>query len=219
MRVGNKDQLNATDEAKIAVEKIKTVAYLRYGCSDGTSTSELIKRDTELYRTICEKKGMELVDVYFDHASGRQKERLGLQKLMDDCKTGKFQRVIVKSISKLSRNTIEQVKLLRQMKENRVSLWSELEGGLLDISFIEFLETLPKDNINEKPFVYDKQRKGDLDDMLVYLDKINHRIGDDDENDDTEVEIRVGEKSIKIGLNEEVFGIIYDLILSMRGEL
>lgn len=202
------------------MEKIKTVAYLRYGCSDGESTSELVRRDTGFYRAFCEEKGMELVDVYFDHASGNCKERLGLKKLMDDSQTGKFERVITKQITKLSRDTEEQINIIRQLNENGISLWSEMEGGLIGADFIKILLTMPKETFNSNSFIDSPHKEDELDEMLAHLDRLNHRLDEEDESAyDTEVEIRVGEKSVRFNLDEEVFGVLYDMILSMRGEL
>lgn len=208
------------------MEKIKTVAYLRYGCSDGESTSELVRRDTGFYRALCEEKGMELVDVYFDHASGNCKERLGFKKLMDDSQTGKFERIIVKHIGKLARDSMEVINILRQLKENEISLWCEMEGGLIDSEkatiFAQIAETESKNKTRQsfKSVWRNEKEENELDEMLAYLDKLNHRMDDGDENVyDTEVEIRVGEKSVKLTLDDEVFGVLYDIILSMRGEL
>lgn len=201
------------------MDKIKTVAYLRYGCADGESTKELVRRDTGFYTEICAEKGMELVDVYYDHASAHVKDRLGLKKLLDDSSTGKFQRVIVKSISKLSRDTMEALNLVRQLKENGVSVWLEMEGGLLEGEMLKMFTVYAGQN-KEPQSIQLSDREDETDEMLAYLDKLNHDIKIGDEKVyDTEVEIRVGEKSVKLPLDEEVFGVIYDIILSMRGEI
>ena len=208
------------------MKKIKTVAYLRYGCSDRESTSELVRRDTGFYRVFCEEKDMELVDVYFDHASGNCKERLGFKKLMDDSQTGKFERVIVKHIGKLARNSMEVVNVLRQLKENGISLWCEMEGGLIDAEkaaiFAKIAENESKNKTRcmFKSVWQNEEEENELDEMLAYMDNLNHQMDDGDESVyDTEVEIRVGEKSVKLNLDDEVFGVLYDMILSMRGEL
>lgn len=208
------------------MEKIKTVAYLRYGCSDAESTSELVRRDTGFYRAFCEEKGMELVDVYFDHASGNCQERLGFKKLMDDTQTGKFERIIVKHIGKLARDSMEVINILRQLKERGISLWCEMEGGLIDAEkvaiFARIAETESK-NKTRHPFVslwQNEKEENELDEMLVYLDKLNHRMHEEEEGVyDTEVEIRIGEKTVKTNLNEEIYGILYDIFLSMREEI
>lgn len=206
--------------------KIKTVAYLRYGCSDGESTSELVRRDTGFYRAFCEEKGMELVDVYFDHASGNCQERLGFKKLMDDTQTGKFERVIVKHMGKLARDSMEVINILRQLKENEISLWCEMEGGLIDSEkaaiFAKIAEEESKNKTRRsfKSVWRNEKEENELDEMLAYMDKLNHRMDEtEDAVYDTEVEIRVGEKSVKFNLDEELFGVLYDMIMSMRGEL
>lgn len=205
------------------MEKVKTVAYLRYGNSSTENIVELIERDKKIYAGICENNDMELVDVYFDQACGREKDRAGFLQMMDDSTTGKFQRVIVKNLSKLSRDTMEAVNIIRQLKENGASVWLEQEGGLLDKEMMKAIIAMAEQSLKmfkDVPKFLPRVEKdeSELDEMLAYLDKLNHKAYEGDEGVyDTEVEIRVGEKSVKTTLDDEVFGVIYDIILSMRG--
>ena len=205
------------------MEKVKTVAYLRYGNSSTENIVELIERDKKIYAGICENNDMELVDVYFDQACGREKDRAGFLQMMDDSTTGKFQRVIVKNLSKLSRDTMEAVNIIRQLKENGASVWLEQEGGLIDKEMMKAIIAMAEQSLKmfkdvPKFLPCVGKDEGELDEMLAYLDKLNHKAYEGDEGVyDTEVEIRVGEKSVKTTLDDEVFGVIYDIILSMRG--
>lgn len=121
---------------------------------------------------------------------------------------------------------MEIINILRQLKENGISLWCEMEGGLVDSEkaaiFVKIAEEESKNKTRRlsKLIWQNEKEENELDEMLSYLDKLNHKMDDGDENVyDTEVEIRVGEKSVKLALDDEVFGVLYDMILSMRGEL
>ena len=56
------------------------------------------------------------------------KKRDELNRLIADCKKGKVDRIIVKSVSRLARNTEELLVLLRMCKEIGVSVYFEEQG-------------------------------------------------------------------------------------------
>lgn len=72
---------------------------------------------------------MTLVGIYGDqgfsglHASQRKE----FQRLMKDCMNGKVDMILVKSISRFSRNSVECTEYLRQLKEKGVSVFFEKE--------------------------------------------------------------------------------------------
>lgn len=76
------------------------------------------------------KENMELVGIYGDQGfSGLHAEkRPEFQRLIADCTAGKVDLVMVKSISRFSRNTIDCQKYLRLLKEHGVTVFFEKEG-------------------------------------------------------------------------------------------
>ena len=71
----------------------------------------------------------ELVEVYADTASGTSAvARPGFQKLIADCKSGKIDRIVTKSISRFGRNIKECLETLREMKRMGVTVHFEKEG-------------------------------------------------------------------------------------------
>lgn len=65
-----------------------------------------------------------LADIYADRAiSGTQKEnREEFQRMLRDCREGKIQRILVKSISRFSRNTMELIETTRELKQLGVAV-------------------------------------------------------------------------------------------------
>ncbi len=82
---------------------------------------------SNLYRS---KPDCELVDIYADLGlSGTKADsRPELQRLLDDCRRGKIDRVICKSISRFARNTKDCLTILRELKELGVTAVFEKEG-------------------------------------------------------------------------------------------
>ena len=73
---------------------------------------------------------LELVGVYGDQGfSGLHSDkRKEFQRLIADCETGKVDIVLVKSISRFSRNTIECLDYVQRLKEHNVTILFEKEG-------------------------------------------------------------------------------------------
>ncbi len=72
----------------------------------------------------------ELVDIYADEGlTGTELEkREDLSRLLKDCKNGKVDRIIVKSISRFARNTEELLEMIRALKDIGVSVYFEEQG-------------------------------------------------------------------------------------------
>lgn len=86
-----------------------------------------------------------LVDVYADEGlSGTDmKKRDELNRLIRDCKLGKIDRIITKSVSRFARNTQELLVALRSLKEMGVSIYFEEQGIDSDKMNMEMLVTFP----------------------------------------------------------------------------
>lgn len=86
-----------------------------------------------------------LVDIYADEGlSGTDmKKRDELNRLIRDCKKGKIDRIIVKSVSRFARNTEELLITLRMLKELGVSVYFEEQGIDTDKLNMEMIVTFP----------------------------------------------------------------------------
>ena len=86
-----------------------------------------------------------LVDIYADEGltGTEMKKRDELNRLITDCKKGKIDRIIVKSVSRLARNTEELLVLLRMCKDIGVSVYFEEQGIDTEKLNMEMIVTFP----------------------------------------------------------------------------
>lgn len=72
----------------------------------------------------------ELVDIYADEgiSATNTKKRDAFNRLIQDCRAGKVDRILVKSISRFARNTLDCIKYVRELKELGVGVTFEKEN-------------------------------------------------------------------------------------------
>lgn len=85
-----------------------------------------------------------LVEVYADEGiSGTSMEkREDFKRMIQDCRSGKIDRIIVKSVSRFARNNEECLTVLRELKELGVSVFFEKENLSTDAMSSEFIVSL-----------------------------------------------------------------------------
>ena len=70
--------------------------------------------------------GWEYVGVYTDEAkTGTKDGREGFQRLLADCKSGKVNHIITKSVSRFARNTVTLLETVRELKNMGISVYFE----------------------------------------------------------------------------------------------
>ena len=137
------------------------------------STSEQSNESgLEELRLICEKKGYNIVEEYVEVVSGSKgkDERKELQRMLSDCKKGKFEKLIVWELSRLGRSLSHLVTTLQEMSDCGVDLYSVREGidtstqmgktmfGLIGV-FSEFELQVRKDRVQRGIDHYRKTHK------------------------------------------------------------
>lgn len=101
-----------------------------------------IAHQISYFENYIKDKSWELVNVYQDVESGTSmKKREGLQKLRKDGASGLFDIVLIKSISRFARNTLEGLQLARDFKEKNIRLIT-IEDGFDSKEYDEFMFTL-----------------------------------------------------------------------------
>ena len=103
--------VTAINAAKPQERKIRTAAYCRVS-SDSADQLHSFSAQVRYYtRLIGDKECMELVDIYADEGiSGtKTKNRDDFCRLINDCKNGKIDRVLTKSVSRFARNTVDSI--------------------------------------------------------------------------------------------------------------
>ena len=110
-------------------KKVRVAAYCR------VSTEMEIQEDSYdlqmKYYTdlISQNPDMELVGVYGDRGrSGLNTEkRPGLQSLLDDCRAGKIDLILSKSVSRFARNMADFVEIVRELRKMGINMYFEKE--------------------------------------------------------------------------------------------
>lgn len=81
-------------------------------------------------RLIQEHDGWEYVGVYSNEAiTGTKEDRGDFQRLLVDCRAGKVDMIITKSISRFARNTVTLLETIRMLKALEVNVYFEEQNS------------------------------------------------------------------------------------------
>ncbi|HES8204879.1 TPA: recombinase family protein [Streptococcus pyogenes] len=111
-------------------KKIKVAAYCRVSTDQEEQLSSY-ENQVNYYRDYISKhEDYELVDIYADEgiSATNTKKRDAFNRLIQDCRAGKVDRILVKSISRFARNTLDCIKYVRELKELGVGVTFEKEN-------------------------------------------------------------------------------------------
>ena len=111
-------------------EIIRTAAYARVS-SDSEDQLNSFAAQIRYYTEMLQNStNTVFVDMYADEGiSGTSMaKRTEFQRLMNDCRKGKIDRVLTKSISRFARNTKDSLKAARELKTHGVSVYFEKEN-------------------------------------------------------------------------------------------
>ena len=117
-------------EQKQHIRKIRMAAYCRVSTNQDEQLSSYENQVRYYQDYIRQNPLYELVDIYADEGiSGTNtKKRTEFNRLIGDCRKGKIDRIIVKSISRFSRNTLDCLKYVRELKELGIGVTFEKEN-------------------------------------------------------------------------------------------
>ena len=107
--------------------KIRVAAYARISMETAQMQHSLAAQQNYYRRLIEERADWEFAGIYTDSGiSGTsRKKRDGLHRMLLDCDEGKIDRILIKSVSRLARNTLDLLKIVRHLKELGISVWFE----------------------------------------------------------------------------------------------
>ncbi len=122
-------------------KKIKVAAYCRVSTASDEQLESLIAQKQHYEKIIKENSDWEFAGLYYDEGvTGTKKEkRKGLQSLLTACELKQIDLIIVKSISRFSRNTLDCLEMVRKLIELGVYLYFEKENlntGSMDSELI-----------------------------------------------------------------------------------
>lgn len=109
--------------------KLRVAAYCRVS-TDGDEQLESYKSQVKYYTELIKSNpDWEFVDIYADAAVSGTKTDLrdGFNRMIEDAQHGKMDYILTKSISRFSRNTIDVLKYVRLLLDNKVAINFEEE--------------------------------------------------------------------------------------------
>ena len=112
---------------KMNIPKLKRVAaYARVSSGKDAMLHSLSAQVSYYSELIQNHSGWQYVGVYADEAlTGTKDNRENFQRLLADCRAGKVDMVITKSISRFARNTVTLLKTVRELKTMGVDVFFE----------------------------------------------------------------------------------------------
>ena len=115
---------------KMNIPKLKRVAaYARVSSGKDAMLHSLSAQVSYYSELIQNHSGWQYVGVYADEAlTGTKENRENFQRLLADCRDGKVDLIITKSISRFARNTVTLLKTVRELKTLGVDVFFEEQG-------------------------------------------------------------------------------------------
>ena len=109
---------------------VPVAAYARVS-TEKEEQEDSFERQVEHYtQMISENPKWCMVEVYADPGiSGtRAEKRPNFMRMIQDCRDGKIKRILVKSISRFARNTVDALKYIRELRDLNISVFFENEN-------------------------------------------------------------------------------------------
>lgn len=115
--------------ARPQVQKIRVSAYCRVSSDSDDQRNSFSTQVQHYTQLIQSHPDWEFVDIYADEGitGTRADKRDDFQRLMADCRTGKIDRVLVKSLSRFARNSKDCIQAVRELQSLGISVFFEKE--------------------------------------------------------------------------------------------
>ena len=115
---------------EIVAHKLRVAAYARVSSSSEDQLNSYRVQNQYYSELISGNPDWEMVDIYADEGiTGTSVEkREDFRRMMRDCRKGKIDRILVKSISRFARNTKDCLAAVRELKELGISVLFEEQG-------------------------------------------------------------------------------------------
>ena len=115
---------------EFVARKLRVAAYARVSSSSEDQLNSYRVQNQYYSELISSNPDWEMVDIYADEGiTGTSVEkREDFQRMIKDCRKGKIDRILVKSISRFARNTKDCLAAVRELKELGVSVQFEEQG-------------------------------------------------------------------------------------------
>ena len=112
-------------------KKLKQVAAYARVSTEKEQQEDSFERQVDHYtQLINNNPEWQMVEVYADPGiSGtRAEKRPSFMRMIEDCRAGKIEKILVKSISRFARNTVDALQYIRELKDLNISVYFENEN-------------------------------------------------------------------------------------------
>lgn len=111
------------------IKRKRVAAYARVSTGHEEQLHSLSAQISYYNNYIGSRGDWELISIYTDAAvTGTKDDRPGLKRLLADCRAHKIDMVIVKSITRLARNTVILLSTVRELKDLQIDIFFEKEN-------------------------------------------------------------------------------------------
>lgn len=106
---------------------LRVAAYCRVSTDSNDQLNSFAAQHSHYQDMITKHDRWKLVDIYADEGiTGTSAEKRGdFQRMLEDCRKGKIDKILVKSISRFARNTKECLEIIRELKAMGISVFFE----------------------------------------------------------------------------------------------
>lgn len=111
-----------------APNRKRVAAYARISVVNDAMLHSLSAQVSYYSQYIQGKQGWEFAGVYIDKYTGTKDERPDFQRLLGDCRAGKIDAIVTKSISRFARNTVIFLEIIRELKALNIDVYFEREN-------------------------------------------------------------------------------------------
>ena len=110
-------------------KKLRVASYCRVSTAKGEQESSYKTQVAYFKEVIAYHPNWEMVEIYADYGiTGTSWEkRKDFSRMIEDCKEGKIDLVLVKSLSRFARNTLDFLRCIRMLKERNIGVWFDEE--------------------------------------------------------------------------------------------
>ncbi len=115
-----------------AEDVLRVAAYCRESTDSEDQVNSFIAQMHYYYSFIKQSENMVLVDVYADDGiTGTSvTKRDDFNRMINDCKNGKIDRIYVKNVSRFARNALDCLENIRLLKDYGVSVFLKMMGSI-----------------------------------------------------------------------------------------
>ncbi|MFI3164460.1 MAG: recombinase family protein [Bacillota bacterium] len=117
-------------ETQTVTQKLRVCAYARVSTQNEEQEDSYERQINHYTSLINANENWQMVGVYADQGltGTRAEKRPQFMQMIADCENGKIDRILVKSVSRFARNTVDAISIIRKLKDKGIAVFFESEN-------------------------------------------------------------------------------------------